>query len=118
MRTVMIGRFICVVAVTEAILLLHIWLSKEIVVLSALSPDRKLIAQISATRDFPYLTVDGYLVVREALTGRRTKREFLVATDAFDDITREVRSVSWKGSSIVVDVDRTHYSGSGEFSTD
>src|SRR4051812_934390 len=46
-RTMMIGRFIWIVAATEAILLLHIWLSKEIVVLSTLSPDRKLIAQIS-----------------------------------------------------------------------
>ena len=118
MRTMMIGRFIWIVAATEVILLLHIWLSKEIVVLSALSPDKKLIAQISATRDFPYLNVDGYLVVRQALTGRITKTEFLVARDTFDDITTEVRSVSWKGSSIVVDIDRTHYSGSGEFSTD
>jgi hypothetical protein len=58
----MIGRFIWIAAAAEAMLLLHIWLSKEIVVLSALSPDRKFIGQISATRDFPYLTVDGYLV--------------------------------------------------------
>ncbi len=104
-----------VVAILETLALAHLWISSGPVLLSKPSDDRKWIAQVAMTRDFPYLSVQGYLEVREVLTGRLHQRHFLVARDVFDDVATEVHSLEWRGQTIVLDIDRTHYEGPKEY---
>jgi len=108
-------RLAWLAAAVEALVLLHLWLSKELVIISAPSPDKSRIAQIWAAREFPYLSVQSYLAVRDAATGRMRMKHLLVVRDEFADITTAVNSLSWRGSSVIVDVDKSYYSGPTEF---
>jgi hypothetical protein len=68
------------------------------------------VAQVAMRRDFPYLSVDAYLVIRGGNTGHVAKRNFLVARDAFADLMLEVRSLSWNDGAIDLDIQRVRSS--------
>ncbi|MFL6604737.1 MAG: hypothetical protein ACJ8R9_25850 [Steroidobacteraceae bacterium] len=118
MRLLTLGRVGIVVAVFETLLLLHLWLSQEIVLISVPSPDKAFVAQVAMRRDFPYLSVDVYLVIRGGNTGHVAKRNFLVARDAFADLMLEVRSLSWNDGAIDLDIQSHNYSGPKHFQVD
>jgi hypothetical protein len=117
LRRLTSGQLIWIAALIEAAILLHVWISAENVTISAVSSDKKLIGQIVAAREFPYLSVQGYLVVRDGRTGRTNKRNLLIVRDTFSDVVAEVHSLTWNGASITIDVDRSHYSGPSTFSS-
>ena len=86
------------------------WLSNGFVLFSELSEDKSLVAQVATRRDFPYLSVQGYLDIRDALTGKVREHVFLVARDVPQDVAQEIRGVEWRGNTVVLDVEG-HYSG-------
>jgi hypothetical protein len=103
------------VAVLETLLLLHLWLSTENVLISAPSPDKKFIAQVAMSRDFPYLSVDVYLVIRGGDTGGVVSHTFLLARDALPDLMLEIRSLSWNNGAIDLDIQSPNYFGPKHF---
>jgi hypothetical protein len=118
MRLLAAGRLGWIVAVVEAVLLLHLWLAREAVVISKPSNDRKLIAQVVATRDFPYLSVQAYLVIRDTERGNVRQEAFLIARDVLQDVVMEVHSVSWSGTTVTLDIESPNYSGPRNFTYD
>ncbi len=99
------------VVVLETLALAHLWLASGPVLVSEPNSDKQLIAQVAMTRDFPYLSVQAYLEVRASGTGALRQRYFLLARDEFQDLAKEVRSLEWRGDSIMLDIDSAHYSG-------
>ena len=109
------ARVAIALLVAESLVLVHAWLSSGFVLFSELSLDKSLVAQVSIRRDFPYLSVQGYLDIRDALTGEVRKHVFLVARDVPQDVAQEIHSVAWRGNAVLLDVEGVHYSGPKEF---
>jgi hypothetical protein len=99
----------------EAAVIVGLLLGRERVLLSDLSPDRTMTAQVVAQRDFPYLSVQGYLVIQSVDTPGLKTSHFLVARDTTSDVIREVRNVQWEGSSVKIEVAGIHYAGPTTF---
>src|SRR5262245_53724675 len=109
------ARVAIALLVAESFVLAHLWLSSGFVLVSELNEDKTLVAQVVTRRDFPYLSVQGYLDIRDALTGKVREHFFLVARDVPQDVAQEVRSVEWRGNTVVLDVEGIHYAGPNSF---
>jgi hypothetical protein len=97
--------------ILETLALTHIWLSRGPVLLSEPSHDRRLLAQVMMKREFPYLSVQAYLEVRESATGRLHQQYLLLVRDQFQDLVNEIRSLEWRDNVIALDVESVHYTG-------
>jgi hypothetical protein len=104
-------KLLAAVAIAEALAIFHILLSAEIVVLSEASSDGKYLAQVSATREFPYLTLVTYLTVKETAREHTLEKHLLFGADAIEDVVLEVRSLKWKNGSVAIDSQGSHYVG-------
>jgi hypothetical protein len=116
MRKVVLGRVALVIVLIESLALLHIWMAKEIVLISQPSGDERHIAQIVGKRAFPYITVDAYLIVRDVGSGDVVQKHFINSRDVLLDIVMETHSVNWDGNTIRLDIEDAHYSGEKAFS--
>ena len=95
----------------EAALLLHWWISQDVVVVSQPSPDQSRFAQVVATKDFPYLSEQAYLLVRDGHDGQVRQKILLDARDDFREVVDEFPSLSWETNSILLKVAGSHYTG-------
>src|SRR4051794_10365088 len=107
----MLKRLHWIISTVLALALLHLWISSEQVTISIPSPDRRLIGQVTAAREFPYLSIYSLLVIRDGITGEVVRRHPLIVRDTFSDIVSEVHSLGWSGASLKLDIDRSHYAG-------
>jgi len=104
-----------VIALLEAGVLAHLWLSQGPVLLSQPNGSRQFIGQVVTRRDFPYLSVQAYLEVRASGNGALRQRHFLLAGDQFQDLADEIRSLEWREDSIALDIQSAQYSGPPTF---
>ena len=109
------ARVAILLLLAESLVLAHVWLSSRFVLFSELSEGQSLVAQVTIRRDFPYLSVQGYLDIRDALSGDIREHIFLVARDVPNDVAQEIRSVEWRGGTVVLDVEGVHYNGPNVF---
>jgi hypothetical protein len=95
------------------ILVAHLLITKENFYLSAMSLDKRYVAQIVWNRTFPYVQgVDAYLVVKDVKENRiRFKRLLLRNRDEFADIETEFKGISWRDKEVVLHHEPNHYRG-------
>lgn len=104
-------KILAAIAIAEALVISHLLLSEEVVVLSEASTDGKYLAQVSATREFPYLTLVTYLTVKETARENILEKHLLFGADAIEDVVLEIRSLKWKNGSVEIDSEGSHYAG-------
>jgi hypothetical protein len=115
MQRVTLGRIALIVALVEALALLHLWFTQDIVLISEPSPDNKYIAQVVMTREFPYIGVEAYLVIRDASSGHVDQKHFLSSRDVLLDVVIEIHSLGWSDGVVNLDIESAHYSGPKTF---
>jgi len=87
-------------------------LKRQHAYLSSRSPDGRYSAILFWVRVFPYIQgVDCYLIVRDSSGSVRLKRRLLQNRDEEAEIWGEFTNLSWQGSSVVLEGQRTHYTG-------
>jgi hypothetical protein len=108
-------RILAAVVIVQALVIFHLWMSKELVVLSEASADQKYLAQISSSREFPYLTLVTYLTVKEIAHQHVVQRHLLFGADTIEDIVLEIYSLKWQNDSVEIDSKGSRYTGSRVF---
>jgi len=98
-----------------AFAIFHFWMASEVVVISQPSLNKQHIAQIMMKREFPYFSVQSYLVIRNSSNGSLIEKHFLMARDEYQDIVKEISALKWEGEEILVNIQSSHYSGPSKF---
>ena len=97
------------------IVCLVFFLEKEHAYISSIDKENRMVASIVWKRSFPYLGIDGNLVV-ETFDGKRLLDKNLVsARDAVEDIAVEFPEITFRSGVVYLSSAKNHYKGPDSF---